>query len=205
MRLVVLDALSGLARALGDAFQGATWQRCDVHLMRYCLCEAGSRQLRCRMGRIVLQVFRGCDTATVTAVCHAGCDMLDECCQRAEAVPENVEPGALGYFGIPPTHWKRLRNNNVQERKKGEIKCGSRVVRVYPSTGSLVRLAGAAMYKQDKIWQESSCLSEARVNELYDKERRLGIDGTVDWAGLEADARKMIKSGLELADRIEAA
>ena len=43
------------------------------------------------------------------------------------------------------------------------------------------------------------------MNELYDDGRTRGIDGTVDWALLEAEARKMLESGLELADRIETA
>ena len=43
------------------------------------------------------------------------------------------------------------------------------------------------------------------MNELYDEGRTRGIDGTVDWARLEAEARKMIKWDLELADRVEAA
>lgn len=40
---------------------------------------------------------------------------------------------------------------------------------------------------------------------LYDEGRTRGIDGTFDWARLEAEARKMIESGLELAGRIETA
>lgn len=43
------------------------------------------------------------------------------------------------------------------------------------------------------------------MGELYDEGRTRGIDGTVDWAQLEARAGKMIESGLELADRIDAA
>ncbi|MDB1866121.1 hypothetical protein PMX26_06735 [Collinsella aerofaciens] len=43
------------------------------------------------------------------------------------------------------------------------------------------------------------------MGELYDENRTRRIDGTVDWARLEAEARKMIETGLELADRIEAA
>ena len=43
------------------------------------------------------------------------------------------------------------------------------------------------------------------MRELYDEGRTRGLDGTVDWPRLEAEARKMIESGLELADRIEAA
>lgn len=79
------------------------------------------------------------------------------------------------------------------------------MVQVFPSTGSLVRLAGAVMCEQDEIWQESRYFSEARMNELYDERRRRGIEGRVDWAQLEAEARKMIESGLELADRVETA
>ena len=205
VELVVSEAHPGLVRALGEVFQGAAWQRCAVHLMRDCMREAGSWQLRRRVGRIVSQVFRGRDAATVTAMYHAACDILEGCCPRAAAVLEEAEPDALAYLGFPPTHWKRLRTNNVQERTNREIKRRSRVVQVFPSTGSLVRLAGAVMCEQDEICQESRYFSEARMNELYDDGHTRGIDGSVDWARLEAEARKMLESGLELADRVEAA
>lgn len=55
------------------------------------------------------------------------------------------------------------------------------------------------------MWQESRYFSEARMNELYDDGRTWGIDGPVEWARLEAEARKMLESGLKLADRAEAA
>ena len=42
------------------------------------------------------------------------------------------------------------------------------------------------------------------MNELYDDGRTRSIDDTVDWTRREAEARKMLESGLELADRIEA-
>lgn len=78
-------------------------------------------------------------------------------------------------------------------------------MQAFPSTASLARLAGAVMCEQDEMWQESRYFSEAKMGGLYDEGRTCGIDGTVDWARLEAEARKMIESGLELADRIEAA
>lgn len=205
VELVVSDAHAGLVAAAAEVFQGAAWQRCAVHLMRDCMREAGSWQLRRRVGRIVSQVFRGRDAATVTAMYHVACDMLEGCCPRAAAILEEAEPDALAYLDFPPTHWKRLRTNNVQERTNREIKRRSRVVQVFPSTGSLVRLAGAVMCEQDEVWQESRYFSEAKMGELYDEGRARGIDGTVDWPRLEAEARKMIESGLELADRIEAA
>lgn len=95
MELVVSDAHPGLVRALGEVFQGAAWQRCAVHLMRGCMREAGSRRPRRRVGRIVSQVFCGRGAATVTAMYHAVCDMLEGCCPRVAAILEEAEPDAL--------------------------------------------------------------------------------------------------------------
>ena len=123
----------GLVRALGEVFQGAAWQRCAVHLMRDCMREAGPWQLRRRIGRILSPVFRGRDAATVTAMYHVAIDMLEACCPRAAAILEEAEPDALAYLDFPPSHWKRLRTNNVQERTNREIKRRSRVAQVFPS------------------------------------------------------------------------
>ena len=95
VQLAVSDAHPGLVRALGEVFQGAAWQRCAVHLMRDCMREAGSWRLRRRIGRILSPVFRAKDAATVTAIYHVACDMLEACCPRAAAILEEAEPDAL--------------------------------------------------------------------------------------------------------------
>ena len=123
----------------------------------------------------------------------------------AAACLAGAQEDCLVYMDFPSSHWRKIRTNNVQERTNREIKRRSRVVQVFPSTGSLVRLAGAVMCEQVEIWQESRYFSEVRMNELYDDGRTRGIDGPVEWARLEAEARKMLESGLELADRVEAA
>lgn len=37
---------------------------------------------------------------------------------------------------------------------------------MFPSTGLLVRMAGAVMCEQDKMWQKSRYFSEAKMGEL---------------------------------------
>ena len=142
VRLVTSDAHKGLVGAIEEVFQGASWQRCAVHLMRDCMREAGSRQLKKRVGRIMSPVFRAKDAATARAMCHVACDMLRDCCPKAAEAAEEAEPDALAYLGFPPSHWKRLRTNNLQERANREIKRRSRVVQVFPSERSLERLVG---------------------------------------------------------------
>ena len=203
--LVVSDAHGGLVRAIGEVFQGAAWQRCAVHLMRDCMREAGSWQLRRRVGRIVSSVFRARDAATAVAMYHAACEMLEGCCPRAARVLEEAEPDALAYLDFPPSHWKRLRTNNVQERANRENKRGSRVVQVFPSESSLLRLVGAVMCDQAETWAGSRYFSERKMAEMHDAAFRMGAAGEHDWAELEKVARKMIESSLELADSVEAA
>lgn len=202
--LVVSDAHKGLVRAIGEVFQGAAWQRCAVHLMRDCMREAGSWQLRRRVGRIVSPVFRARDAATAVAMYHVACEMLEECCPRAARVMEEAEADALAYLDFPPSHWKRLRTNNVQERANREIKRRSRVVQVFPSEGSLLRVVGAVMCDQAETWSTSRCFSERKMAEMHDAAFRMGAAGEHDWAELEKTARKMIESSLELADSVEA-
>ena len=50
-------------------------QRCAVHLMRDCMREASSWQLRRRVGRILSSVFRAGDAATAVAMYHAAFEM----------------------------------------------------------------------------------------------------------------------------------
>ena len=118
---------------------------------------------------------------------------------------EEAEPDALAYLDFPPSHWKRLRTNSVQERANREIKRRSRVVQVFPSESSLLRLVGAVMCDQAETWSGSRYFSERKIAEMHDAAFRMGAAGEHDWAELEKAARKMIESSLELADSVEAA
>ena len=206
--LVTSDAHEGLRRAIQETFQGAAWQRCVVHIIRDCVREARSRQLRRRVARIVSPVFRAKDAEVVRAMYHLATEMLEDCCPRAAAILEDAEPDALAYLDFPSTHWKRLRTNNVQERTNREIKRRSKVVQVFPSTKALERLVGAVMCDQDEEWQASRYFSENKMAQLYDK----GLSELPETARtaereleLRAIARKAIDASLELADELEAA
>ena len=206
VQLATSDAHKGLVRAIEEVFQGASWQRCVVHLMRDCMREAGSHQLKRRVGRILSPVFRAKDAATARAMYHVACDMLRECRPKAAVAAEEAEPDALAYLAFPPSHWKRLRTNNVQERANREIKRRSWVVQVFPSEKSLERLVGAVMCEQDETWSESRYFAQEKIQELYDEKRAMAPAAPeTPAAELAAEARKMILASLELAERVEAA
>ena len=173
--------------------------------MRDCMREAGSWQLRRRVGRIVSSVFRAGDAGTAVAMYHAACEMLEGCCPRAARVLEEAEPDALAYLDFPPSHWKRLRTNNVQERANRKSSAARAWCR---SSRRRVRCSGS--------WAPS-CATRPRHGPARATSRRgrwprcmtprsgMGAAGEHDWAELEKAARKMIESSLELADSVEAA
>lgn len=202
VRLVVSDAHKGLTRAIGEVFQGAAWQRCVVHLVRGCVREAGSWQLRKRVARVVAPVFRAKDAAAAVAMYHAACDMLRGIRPRAADVLEEAEPDALAYLDLPASHWRRLRTNNVQERANREIKRRSRVVQVFPSEASLMRLAGAVMCDMDEAWSSSRYFSEAKMRELP-PEGEPAPPRPAPSAADTAAARRALEAAVELADRVE--
>ena len=134
---------------------------------------------------------------------HAACEMLVGCCLGAAL--EEAEPDALAHLDFPPSHWKRLRTNNLRERAKRETKRGSRVVQVFPSESSLLRLVGAVMCDQAETWAGSRYFSERKMAEMHDAELRRGALGCHDWAEPGKTDRKMVESSLELADGVETA
>ena len=207
VELVTSDAHTGLKRAISEVFQGAAWQRCVVHLIRSCAREAGRGSLARRVARIVAPAFRAKDAGTVRAMYHVACEMLEACCPRAAALLEEAEPDALAYLAFPQVHWKRLRTNNVQERANREIKRRRRVVQVFPSEKSLLRLAGAVMCDQDEAWSEARYFSAAKMAELHDEQKPEPAEPPSAERREQAlaFARQAIEASLALADRMEAA
>ena len=206
--LVTSDAHEGLRRAISETFQGSAWQRCAVHLIRDCVREAKSRQLRRRVARILSPVFRAKDAEVARAMYHLAIEMFDGCCPKAASILEDAEPDALAYLDFPRSHWKRLRTNNVQERTNREIKRRSKVVQVFPTAKSLERLVGAVMCDQDEEWQASRYFSEKKMAELYDERARTAAKTPPSperAAELLLVAKKAIDASLELADELEAA
>ena len=73
-------------------------------------------------------------------------------CPAAAKLLEEAEADALAYLDFPYEHPVRLRTNNVQERANRELKRRSRVVQVFPSRKSLIRMMGAVFSEMDEDW-----------------------------------------------------
>ncbi|RRF94345.1 MAG: hypothetical protein DUD39_16585 [Coriobacteriaceae bacterium] len=117
----------------------------------HCIAAAGSRSLKKRVARIMEPVFRAKDANQVRTLFYLTAKMLEKCCPKAAKIWEDAEADALVYLDFPASHWKRLRTNNLQECTNHKIKRRTKVVQVFPSQKSLMRLVGAVLAEQDEI------------------------------------------------------
>jgi putative transposase len=150
---VISDQHGGLGQAIAKHFHDATWQRCQVHLMRNLLghCQARHRADVAAGARLVLQA------ADLTEARRRLAEFGERFAKTAAKAVACLETGfedAMAVMALPEKYRKRLRTTNMQERLNEEIRRRERVIRIFPNDDSALRLIGALLAEQNEVWQE---------------------------------------------------
>jgi len=150
---VVSDDHEGLVTAVRRHFQGAVWQRCQVHLVRNLLAKVSATD-RVR----VLELWRAVrESGTLEAARSRLGELVEALAERYPAVAEWLETAgeeALAVYALPASHRKRMRSTNLLERWHQELKRRTRVVRIFPNGPSCLRLVTALAMETSEAWQE---------------------------------------------------
>ena len=152
------------------SFPGAAWQRCIAHLMRNAASCAsdqagrpGGRRWRGHAGGL----RRSRAPPSCAACYHRGdCEEIAGRCPRAAgSVLVEAEADGPGLPGRsrPCAPQASIRTNNVQERANRELKRRSRVVQVFPSRKSLIRMLGAVFSEMDEDWASRRWFTEESI------------------------------------------
>lgn len=169
---VTSDAREGLRKAIEEVFPGAAWQRCIVHLERNATSCAKSQRHKAAIGSILHAVFAEKDPALVREPYHLACEKIAGFNAKAAELLEEAEADALAYLDFPHGHRRRLRANNVQERVNREVKRRSRVVQVFPSRKSLIRMLGAVLSEKDEDRSTRRRFAATSISEAYEEPER---------------------------------
>lgn len=86
--------------------------------------------------------------------------------KRTGMLLEDAREDALCYLSFPQEHRLRIRTNNVQERANREIKRRTKVVQVFPSRKSLMRLVCAVLVDQNDAWLDGHFMNAAGMTNL---------------------------------------
>ena len=151
---MVSDAHEGLRQAIAKVLHEASWQRCRVHFMRN-LLSVVPRAAQETVAAIVRTVFSQPDHASAMEQLQDVVRMLEPKFPDAAALLEHAAEDVLAHMHFPREHRRRLHSTNPLERLHKEIKRRTRVVGIFPTRDSLMRMVGTLLAEQDDEWQVS--------------------------------------------------
>jgi len=152
VQLVTSDDHLGLRRAIERHFQGAGWQRCQVHFSRN-LQGLVSRRQRQQVAEDLRTIF-ACATPALAweAVRTVADRWRPSHPQLAERVEEEIED-CFACLTFPASHQRRIRTTNGLERVSQELKRRTRVVRIFPNRDACLRLVTALAAEISEDWE----------------------------------------------------
>jgi putative transposase len=149
--LVVSDHHSGLVNAVRLQFQGATWQRCQTHLSAN-ISDATPKALQEEVHRRVRAIFEAPDSETARVLWAKFSADYHHSAPAAVATLERGFDDATAVLALPALYRQRLRTTNAVERLNEEVRRRERVIRIFPTRASVIRLLGALLMEQDEAW-----------------------------------------------------
>ena len=179
--LVASDAHQGLKRAIEEVFLGASWQRCRVHFLRNLLSLVPKDGQGMVLAAVRL-IFGQPDKARAREELRALADRLTERLPRVAALLLEAEEETLAHMEFPTEHWKQISSTNPLERLNKEINRRTRVVGIFPSEKSLIRLIGAVLCEQNDEWAVARAyMSRHSLGRIY-QTNTTAIEGEVTHA-----------------------
>lgn len=161
---VLSDAHGGLTEAVAKHFQGATWQRCQVHLMRNLLAHASTR-VRADVAQQAKLVLHAPDMEAARRRLTQFAQRFAQSAPKAVACLEEGFEDAMAVMALPEKYRRLLRTSNMQERLNEEIRRREKVIRIFPNDDSALRLIGALLAEQNEAWLGRRYLDMDAFNE----------------------------------------
>jgi transposase-like protein len=158
VRYVVSDDHAGMVKAIERHFQGAVWQRCQVHFVRNALSLCG-RQQRPQVLRLMKAVTESSTREAAKSALGVAVAELEKKAPKVALLLEECGEEILGVYALPEAHRKRMRTTNMLERQNQELKRRTRVIRVFPHEQSLLRLIAALLMETNQDWMGRVYLS----------------------------------------------
>ncbi len=151
VRLVTSDDHRGLKAAIARHFQGASWQRCQVHFTRDFLGMAGAGR-RGELAADLREIFAATTREQALATAEAVAAQWEPTHPAVARLLEEAIEECLACLAFPLAHRARIRTTNGLERLHEEIKRRTRVVRIFPNPEACLRLVTALCVEQSEEW-----------------------------------------------------
>ena len=167
--LCVSDAHAGIQAAVKKELLGASWQRCKVHFMRNILAKVPHKEKR-RFAAHLKQIWLQPDRKSAR---RAADQLAQEYGDRFPDAIRCLEEGledSLQFYGFPEIDPKKISSTNMSERTVREVRRRSRVIGVFPSVESWVRLETCYLMEYSEDWRsDRSYIKREKVQEVMER------------------------------------
>ena len=153
VQLVISDAHEGLRNALARCFAGATWQRCRVHFLRNVTAAVPKQHAPAALA-VAKTIFSQPSVAGAREAVGRALELFEPRFPKVAELLRSAENDVLAYMSFPVDHWRSISSTNAIERLNAEIDRRAKVVGIFPTTDSLLRLATAVVQDQHDEWQD---------------------------------------------------
>jgi putative transposase len=148
----VSDDNKGLRKAIEKHFQGALWQRCQVHFMRNFISKISKAEAPEAI-RLLQEVFASFSKEEAKEKLPKLEAFLKEKKKFSlwDWLEDNIED-TFTVFALPIEHQKKMKSTNMLERYNQELKRRSQVIRIFPNAASCLRLVTALCQEKSEEW-----------------------------------------------------
>jgi transposase-like protein len=140
---VISDDHRGLRDAIAKNFVGATWQRCQVHVMRNLLGHSPARE-RAAVAAAAKLVFAAPDRAEAERRQAEFQLHFAKTAPKACACLEGAFDDALAVLASLEKYRRRRKSTNRQERRNEEIRRREKVIRIFPNDQAAIPERGSS-------------------------------------------------------------
>lgn len=149
--LVVSDAHKGIQAAVRKSFLGTAWQRCKVHFMRNILAHIPHRE-KSRFAEELKQIWLQNDLESANRTATALIEKYERRFPQAvQCLAEGLED-SLQFYHFHAFDKRKTSSTNTLERLNREIRRRTRVVGIFPSVDSYVRLVTTYVLEYTEEW-----------------------------------------------------
>ena len=169
--LCVSDAHAGIQAAVRKELLGASWQRCKVHFMRNILAKVPHKEKR-RFAAHLKQIWLQPDRKSARrAANQLAQEYGDRFVDAIRCLEEGLED-SLQFYSFPEIDAKKISSTNMSERTVREVRRRSRVIGVFPSVESWVRLETCYLMEYSEDWRsDRSYIKREKVQEVVERNR----------------------------------
>ena len=152
--LCVSDAHSGLKNAIQKCFLGSSWQRCKVHFMRNILVHIPHKEKESFAAKLK-QIWYQPDQESAKRVALLVIQEYQDRFPQAIALLEEGLEDSLQFLAFPHLDQRKISSTNSLERIHKEIRRRTRVVGIFPTTDSYLRLVTSYLIEYTEDWMSS--------------------------------------------------